>query len=244
MALASTIQTEVKTRLHKLNASTQMDALVLSCINQALHDLEHDTFSESPHAWTWLRRNFGFQTESGIWKYPLRPASGAIKWGSISELRIASSAYYLTPVDSKAIYRGDSDMSVTGDPLRYWIDGMSENMNNSMVVGLWPVPSAQLTIEGSYLKELPDMVAADTILLPGNAIPVLTDIASWYYAIRDTKSPEVARHYESRALAGMRALRMSDELDQDRVLVAGGASTVDYGDIESFGGVSGYGRSV
>lgn len=243
MSTSTQIRDAVKTRfkIKTDGTDTKSDTLLLELLNAAYHDLELDVFSDSPVAWSWLKRSFSFKTTPDKYRYPLSAGGNYnVKPGSLKNVR-SDVPTKLTPQDSAAIVAIDPDFTESGDPYHYWLESTDTGEDeNALELWLWPVPSSESTIFYEATIALTDLALGDTPLIPKAFHPVLTNLLAWYWAEEDGQNPRKANFYKEKAMLGMDAMRSANENEEDRILVAG---SVPGGDVQEFPAV-GYGRAV
>lgn len=243
MSTATQIRDSVKVRfkLKTDGTDTKSDTLLLNLLNAAYHDIELDTYSDSPTAWSWLKRTFSFKTTANKMRYPLSAGGNYnVKPGSLKNVR-SDVPTKLDPTDSAAIVAVDPDFSDTGDSYYYWLEGNDTGENeNALEMWLYPKPSSERTITYEATILLPDVLITETPLIPLAFHPVLTNMLAWYWAEEDGQNPRKSNLYKERALLGLSAMRSANEEEEDRIIVAGSMPNVSP---QSFPAI-GYGKAV
>ena len=205
---------------------TASDEILLEMLNSAAHAIE------VMRPWHWLRRDASLNLIIGQSLYSISGGAGyVLKPKSLRDVRIESLQWHLECTEPDRVYRADAGRTVTGDPTHYWYDGMKESEPSILAlrIGFYPIPSAVRTVKYGYTMVLLDVAATGLILMPDAFIPALKDYTSWLWAQHNEKNQNLITLYQTQWQMKIQGLTENEEMPEDRVVVAGGARSLDTG---------------
>lgn len=225
MAIASALITKMKTRVGL--TGTISDTVMLEWLNVAAQSISNDIWHPlydpggATHYWSWRNKRFSFNTSANTNRYPLT-GGGAylVRPGTVNSVRFDNIQNPIEQIDKQTILDWDSDLSATGDPTHYYVDGTAEN-NQIQEMFMWPTPNDVRLVHYECSIILSDMLSTDTVLIPPAYHDVLIHAALWNFTMADKRTPDRHQQFQDLALGGMRSMYHDDRQGQDRILISG-----------------------